>query len=176
MTEAKALRNLRNESEDALAWFIHQYNAYVTTVVYNIIGSSMDMSDVEEVVSDVFVTLWQNADAVHSVKGYLGTVARNKAKNKAREAGCDLSLDENSLTIEGPSLESLYEKQELSRAVKQAVLLMPPPDKEIFLRYYYYYQTVDEISTEMGINISTVKTQLRRGRQKLKVTLTRYLT
>ena len=176
MTEAKALRNLRNGSEEALEWFIHQYNAYVTTVVYNIIGTSMDMSDVEEVVSDVFVTLWQNADSVRSVKGYLGTVARNKAKNKAREAGCDLSLDENILVIEGPGPESTYEKKELSAAVKRAVFQMPPPDKEIFLRFYYYYQSLEDISTEMGINISTVKTRLRRGRQKLKVTLTRYLT
>lgn len=176
MTEAKALKKLQNGSEEALEWFIHHYNAYVTTVVFNIIGSSMDMADVEEVVSDVFVALWQNADAVHSVKGYLGTVARNKAKNKAREAGCDLSLDENILTIESPTLEGSYEKKELSAAVKRAVLLMPPPDKEIFLRYYYYYQTLEEISTEMGLNLSTVKTRLRRGREKLKVTLTHYLT
>ena len=176
MTEAKALKNLRNGSEDALEWFIHHYNGYVTTVVFNIIGSSMDMADVEEVVADVFVTLWQNADAVHSVKGYLGTVARNKAKNKAREVGFSLPLDESLLTIAGPGPESSYEKKELSAAVKRAVLLMPPPDKEIFLRFYYYYQSIEEISGEMGINISTVKTHLRRGRQKLKVILTRYLT
>lgn len=176
MTEAKALKNLRNGSEEALEWFIRHYNGYVTSIVFHIIGSSMDMADVEEVVSDVFVTLWQNADAVHSVKGFLGTVARNMSKNKVRDAGCDLSLDENILTIEGPSLEGSYEKKELSAAVKRAVLLMPPPDKEIFLRFYYYYQSLEEISGEMGMNISTVKTRLRRGRQKLKVTLTRYLT
>lgn len=176
MTEARALRKLQSGSEEALEWFIHHYNAYVTTVVFNIIGSSMDMADVEEVVSDAFVALWQNADTVHSVKGYLGTVARNKAKNKAREAGCELSLDDNILTVQGANLEVSYEKKELSAAVKQAVLRMPPPDKEIFLRYYYYYQTLEEISTEMHLNLSTVKTRLRRGRAKLKVTLAHYLT
>lgn len=176
MTEAKALSSLRKGSGDALEWFIHRYNGYVTTIVFNIIGTSMGMADVEEVVSDVFVALWQNADSVHSVKGFLGTVARNKAKNKAREAGCDLSLDESILVIDETSPESCFEKAELFAAVRRAVLLMPPPDKEIFLRFYYYYQTLEEISTEMGLNLSTVKTRLRRGREKLKAALTRYLT
>ena len=45
---------------------------------------------------------------------------------------------------------------------------MSHPDREIFLRHYYYCQTVSQISGEMGINVSTVKTKLRRGREKLR--------
>lgn len=176
MTEAAKLKKLRNGSEDALAWFIQKYSGYVTAVVFNIIGSSMDMADVEEVVSDTFVELWRNAEAVYSVKGYLGTIARNKAKNMARKVGSDLPLDENILVIDDATPEGHYEKKELATAVKRAVIVMPPPDKEIFLRYYYYYQTLEQIAAEMDMNLSTVKTRLRRGREKLKVTLTQYLT
>ena len=46
----------------------------------------------------------------------------------------------------------------------------------IFLRFYYYCQTLEEISKEMEIPLSTVKTRLRRGRHKLKDKLTQYIT
>lgn len=176
MTEAKALKELKKGSEEALAWFIHQYSPYVTTIIYSIIGSAMDISDVEEVASDVFFNLWKNAEKVHSPKGYLGTVSRNLAKNKLRELGYPLPLEDHMLNLGGLDPETKVEQKELSAAVKRAVLGMPPPDKEIFLRFYYYFQSLEEISAEMGINLSTVKTRLRRGRGKLRDTLSRYIT
>lgn len=176
MTEKQALKELRTGSEDALAWFIHQYTPYVTTIIYNIIGTYMDTADIEEVAADVFFTLWENAAAVHSVKGYLGTVARNRAKNKLRELTDDLPLKDHILIADEPDLEDLAQQKERCAAVKRAVLAMRQPDREIFLRYYYYYQSLEDISQEMGINLSSVKSRLRRGRVKLKQSLIRYIT
>lgn len=176
MTERKALKELRNGSEEALCWFIHQYTPYVSTVIHNIIGTYMDTADVEEVASDVFLALWENAATVNSPKGYLGTVARNKAKNKLRERNLSLPLMDEILVLEGLDLEQQVAEKELSAAVKRAVLEMPHPDKEIFLRFYYYYQSLEVISGEMGMNLSSVKSKLRRGRLKLKDSLLRYLT
>lgn len=136
----------------------------------------MDTADVEEVAADVFFALWENARQVHSPKGYLGTVARNKAKNKLRELTDDLPLKDHILLADELDLEEQTEKKELAAAVKRAVLTMRQPDKEIFLRFYYYYQSLEDISTEMDLRLSTVKSKLRRGRIKLKQTLLRYLT
>ena len=36
------------------------------------------------------------------------------------------------------------------------------------LRYYYNNEKIREISQAMDINISTVKTKLKRGRERLK--------
>ena len=176
MTEEKALRELKAGSEAALEWFIEDYTPYVTTIIHNIIGSFMDMSDVEEVAADVFYKLWENAETVHSPKGFLGTVARNLAKNKCRQMGYDLPLEEEILLVDEITPETEIEKKELNRAVKLAVLGLPQPDKEIFLRFYYYYQTMDVISQEMHINLSTVKTKLRRGRMRLRSVLVQYMT
>ena len=176
MTEAKALRELKNGSEEALAWFIDAYTPYVTAIIRSIIGDAMDLSDVEEAAADVFVALWQNARKVHSVKGWLGTVARNTAKNRFRQLGCDLPLEDQILIVDELTPETKIEKQELDAAVRRAVLGMPHPDREIFLRFYYYYQSQETISEEMDLNLSTVKTRLRRGRMRLRSDLARYLT
>lgn len=175
MTEAEALRELKKGSEAALEWFIDAYTPYVTAIIHNIIGDCMDMADVEEVASDVFLALWENARKVISPKGYLGTIARNRAKNKLRQLGFDLSLEEQILVLDTDGPEAVLEKQEQCRAVKRAVLTMPHPEREIFLRHYYYCQKLDAISEEMNIPLSTVKTKLRRGRARLGAQLSKYL-
>lgn len=176
MTEATALRELKKGSEEALVWFIDAYTPYVTAIIQGIIGDHMDMADVEEVASDVFFALWENARKVYSVKGYLGTMARNKAKNKLRSLDYDLPLEEQILVLEGGNPEDKLEEKERSKAVKRAVLGMPHPEREIFLRHYYYCQKVDTISAEMGIPLSTVKTKLRRGRARLGRELQKLIT
>ena len=173
MDEKSALRALKRGDETALAWMIDRYAAYVSTIIYNIIGSFMTVSDVEEAASDVFLTLWSNAEKVRpgKVKAYLSGVARNKAKEKTREMGRDLPLEDDVVLISDMDLERDIQAREQARFVRQAILAMRHPDREIFLRYYYYCQTVSQISEEMGINVSTVKTKLRRGREKLKEVL-----
>ena len=57
--------------------------------------------------------------------------------------------------------------------VRAAVEAMPLEDREIFLRHYYYFQPLARIAEELSMNLSTVKTRLRRGREKLKDELKR---
>ena len=170
MNEKSALRALKQKDEAALAWMIDRYSAYVSTIIYNIIGSFMTVSDVEEVASDVFLTLWSNAEKISpgKVKAYLSGIARNKAKEKTRETGHDLPLCDDILIVSDIDLERDFAAREQAGFIRQAVLAMRHPDREIFLRHYYYCQSVSQISEEMGINVSTVKTKLRRGREKLK--------
>lgn len=174
MTERKALKELQRGSQQALAWFIDKYTPYVSTIIYNIIGGDMSTADIEEVASDVFFALWNNAEKVRSssVKAYLGSIARNMAKNKYRERGNSLPLDEDILIVDHMTPETWFEQKELNARVRQAVLLMEYPDREIFLRFYYYGQPIRDIAEQMEINASTVRSRLSRGREKLRAELT----
>ena len=96
------------------------------------------------------------------------------SKNCLRQMGRKLPLEEDALEIPGPDdPPGDFERAEERRLVRQAVDSLPGQDREIFLRHYYYAQTVQEISAQMSLNGSTVKTRLRRGRMKLKQLLTR---
>lgn len=172
MTEAAALLRLQRGREDALAWFIDKYTAYVSTVIRYIIGGSMTEADVEEVASDVLLELWKQSDCVKlsAVRPWLGGVARNKARQKLRERGLTLSLDEDLIAIDDDLYENL-EQDERDRIVRAAVCAMEPTDRELFLRYYFHGQPIAAISKETGIPESTVKSRLRRGREKLRAAL-----
>ena len=52
-----------------------------------------------------------------------------------------------------------------------AVARLDRPQRELFVRHYYYGQTVREAALAMGLNLSTAKTWLRRGRETLKTIL-----
>lgn len=170
MNDRKALRELHTGSQESLVWIMNKYGGYVSTIVWNIIGSKMSISDAEEVVSDVFFALWTNSSAIRtdSIKSYLAGIARNKAKMKLRESGHTFVLDCNIIDCEIPNPEDEYVKKELSLLVKQSIDQIKEPDREILLRYFFYYQTMDTISSEMGINLSTVKTKIRRGKDSIR--------
>lgn len=176
MREEIILRKMQSGDPSGLEALMDAYIPYVSAIVWNILRGAMPPEDAEEVVSDVFLSAWSQAADLEPghVKGWLGAVARNKSKNRLRQIGQTLPLDDDALDVPGlddPVVE--LERAEEQTLVRQALDSLQPQDREIFLRYYYYAQTVAEISVDMGLNSSTVKTKLRRGRIKLKELLTK---
>ncbi|MGN8969683.1 RNA polymerase sigma factor [Intestinimonas sp. HCP28S3_D6] len=176
MREAAMLRKIRAGDPAGLEGLMTAYLPYVSVIVWNILRGAMPPEDGEEVVSDVFLAAWDQAADLRAghVKGWLGAVARNKARNKLRQAGKTLPLEENILELPDPSdpTEGLTREEERVQ-VRQAVEALLETDREIFLRHYYYAQTVREIAEAMELKEPTVKTKLRRGREKLKAMLTK---
>ena len=170
MDERNALRALKKRDESALVWFVTRYTAYVNTILSGIAGSILTVRDLEEMTSDVFMVLWRNADRIEpgKVKAYLSGTARNIAKDRLRKSGCEYPLDEDALTADDADLQRDLEIREQARIVKQAMENMGEPDREIFLRHYYYFQPLSQIAAAMNMNLSTVKTRLRRGRGRLR--------
>ena len=52
--------------------------------------------------------------------------------------------------------------------VWETVMSLGEPDSEIFVRRYKFDEKIKDISKAMGLNISTVKTRLSRGKRKLR--------
>jgi len=174
LTDAKALTQLQSGDQQALGWFIDRYGNYVGTIVKSILQDCMSHEDVEEVTADVFVTFWKSAEGLLplNLKGYLSRVARSLALRKLREKTQELPLEEDVLFVEEESLIEKLDQEQRDRRVREAVLSMTQPDQEIFLRHYYYCQSVAVIAEKMKMNPSTIKTRLKRGREKLRQYLT----
>jgi len=177
MGEDWIVRKIRAQDPAGLERMMNRYIAYVSAIVWNILRGSMTQQDAEEVVSDVFLAAWDQAEDLQPgfLKPWLGAVARNKAKNKLRMCGYTLSLEEDILELPDTTEPiNKIEKEEEAELVRRAVDSLHEPDREIFLRHYYYAQTVREISMEMRLNESTIKTKLRRGRARLRTILLRW--
>ncbi|MCL1799339.1 MAG: sigma-70 family RNA polymerase sigma factor [Eggerthellaceae bacterium] len=156
--------------EGALARIIDKYAAYVSTVVYNIIGASMTREDVEEVASDVFFAFWRNADKTTApkLKAYLGRIARNKAINKLRGFREDLPFEDDWVSVSEPSSEEALSEREERARVRKALSEMSETDRRIFLLYYYDCCSVTDIASKTGMGVEAIKKRLVRGRAKLQ--------
>ena len=168
MTEAELIKALRRGNPDALAELIDCCTPYISSVIARILRGRQ--ADVEELTADVFLAAWNNRDKLRpgQVKGYLGTIARNRAFNLLRSEHESLPLEDDILLLETDDPDRLLDRRETAHMVNQALSRLKRPQRELFVRHYYYGQTVQEAALTMGINLSTAKTWLRRGRETLK--------
>lgn len=174
MTEAVLLSRLQKGDSRALNKIMAQYGPYVQTIAANITIPPLQPEDVEEVSADVFLALWNNADAVEEgkLKAWLAAVTRNTAKNKLRSSHLAMPLENDYFILDVPDVEDELLEQELQRVTREAVNALPEPEHSIFVRHYFLYQKTAEIAEAMDLNASTVRSKLLRGREKLKEYLT----
>lgn len=172
--EIRLIKGIKSGNEKSLEKCIRQYTPYVAYIVGNIIGTALPQEDKEEVIADVFVTLWKKRDLLdenrsEKLSGYIGTIARNLSKNRLRDQykrclGHELDEAlESSVNIEEIMLNAEM-KEELQKCIDQ----MSEIDQRVFLKYYYYCKPVKVISEEENLSESAVKSKLMRGRQKIR--------
>ncbi len=176
MKDKRLILKLKKNEPKALNLIIERYSSYVYTVVRNIIGGYMSEEDIEEVVSDCFVNLWNNSDKIHEDKPlppYLAAIARNTAKNKFRSFCNEISFEE--ITDEPASRDSipeLIENYQTLCLIYDIIEQYKSCEKEIFIRYYFYGERLEDIAQKTGLTLSNCKTRICRTRKKLKKQLT----
>ena len=96
--EAKLLARIRNRERDSIDDAIRVYTPYLSTVLYNMVGNILSKEDIEEIVSDVFVALWKNAERIDPQKGtvrsYISAAARNFALKRLNKRTDHTNIDD----------------------------------------------------------------------------------
>lgn len=166
--EQELLRRLCRGDAAGLEELMERYTPYVSAVVARVLPGRPQ--EWEELTADVFLCAWRERKKLRpgKVKSWLGTVARNRALNRLRGQWELLPLEENVLVLSQDSPQRELEAREAAQLVREALDTLERSDRELFVRHYYYGQTVARTAEEMGMNLSTAKTRLRRGREKLK--------
>lgn len=164
--ESKLLRQLQKRHKNSINQAIEAYTPYLSTVLYNMIGNGLPKEDIEEIVSDVFVMLWKNADYIDLSKGtlrsYIAATARNFALKRLNKRKDYTNLDDVEIPVED---DFIVDNEQICVG---CVMRLGEPDNEIFVRFYRYDEKLKDISKATGLNISTIKTKLSRGKRKLK--------
>ena len=174
MREEALLRRLRADDTTALEEIIAAWSPYVFSVLSRRLGFFQTPEDLEELASDVFFSLWRHRKRLHSshLRGWLSRVAENAAKDFLRRQRLNTVSAEDCLTLSDSAAEALADTALRRQVLSQAMNRLDPESREIFRQYYYQGCTVEQIARTMNMNPSTVKSRLRRGRQKLKDVLT----
>ncbi len=171
METEQLAKRLKDDDETALEEVIDRFTPLVSTIIDNIAGQSLQTGDLEEVTSDTFITLWYNRSKIQpdKLKGFICCIAKNKAKDKLRTTARHRTVDIEEADFEDKFVVSeAIEAKIITEALRQALEQLGEPDREIILRHYYYYQSSSEISAVTGMKQETVKSRIKRAREKLK--------
>lgn len=173
MEDTRLIQQLRRHSRAALEDAIRRYTSYVSVTVWRTLsaGSSASREDVEEVVSDVFLSLWEHAGELHADKDlrpWLGAVARNKAIDRLRRAPAPLLPLSDTDAAPQPGPYETTEQREWAERLWKAVDAMDEPDRTLFFRYYWYGDRLKDVARALKLNLSTAKSRLLRGRKALR--------
>ena len=172
MDEHKILKRIRQGNSHGLDIAIRQYSAYVVTVIHNRACGCLSPEDEEEIASDVFLSLWQNAAKIEPgrLRSWLGRVSSNKTVDHLRRQKTTVPLEDYTMVVEDPQWEAVS-RREQAELVEQALQRLSPSDREIFYRYYDLCQSTAVIAEEMHMVPATVRSRLSRGRAALRDTL-----
>ncbi|TDO83698.1 RNA polymerase sigma-70 factor (ECF subfamily) [Flavobacterium chryseum] len=129
----------------------------------------------EENVQDVFMKVWQNRENLNleqSFKAYIFTIARNQAFNFLNKAVNEVLLKEEIFYESQKSHEQGdygIREADCKKLRKEAMKQLPPKRKQIFKMSRKKGMSYEEISQELGISINTVKNQMSKALESMRV-------
>lgn len=170
MTEEAIKKKLQERNTGALEELRQEYERYCAAIVRGILS---DPSDVEEVLSDVWMRVWTSIppNDPEYLRLYVARIARNLALNRLeyRNAGKRAALPVEEL--ETVTADCTLERQALRSALEAFLRQQRAEHRQMFLRRYWYGDDITEIAARYGCTQAKVTGILFRLRRKLKAYL-----
>jgi RNA polymerase sigma-70 factor, ECF subfamily len=179
LSDEQLLQAIVNGQSAALGLLYDRYGRLVFSLAVNILNNA---SDAEEVTQEVFLLLWKKAvtyrEELGKVSSWLSGVARHRAidalrRQAARPDGHSMdwsqAVEEPDLSDGSDPVENVIEKHQMAQRIKQAVATLPVEQQAVLELAYFQGMTQEEIATQTGEPLGTIKTRVRLAMQKLRI-------
>ncbi len=179
LDDAALIQLVTQRDEDALSQLYDRHYRLVFDVAVSVVH---DPALAEDVLLDVFYTVWQKADTYQPgrsrVTTWLVSIGRNRAIDALRRLGARAeghSVNWDSVPAlqtparDGP--ERAAEREIRRGSLHAALAQLPVEQKEVLALAFLQGYTHREIAERLQLPLGTVKTRVRLGMQKLRETL-----
>ena len=163
------------------AAFEELFNLYCQQLINFSRNYVKDKQIAENVVQDVFVSVWQNRtnlDPNKMIKAYLFTAVKNNSLKHLRHLNIENKGIEENLPFKSDDErpDKKLDEKEIELKIHQAINELPEKCMEIFKMNRFENLKYTEIAAILDISIKTVETQMGRALKKLRERLKPYLT
>ena len=144
---------------------------YYSRRCYYVYRILMDKEDAEDVVQELFLTLWNNRKKIEigeNVSGYLYRMAKNLALNHIRTETNYRSVLESREEPLSYYEENPLESEEFRLALNDCINRLPGRCKEVLLLHRVKGLKQKEIADQLSISVKTIKNQIWSSLQRLK--------
>jgi RNA polymerase sigma-70 factor, ECF subfamily len=152
---------------EALGEFYDRFASMANGLALRILRNT---SDAEEVVQEVFLQAWRQADRYDAARGtpeaWISTLARTRALDKLRRR----ASRREEASDAAPGTTSTPANVEVL-AVRKALDSLSGPQRRALELAYYDGLTQSEIATRLGEPLGTIKTRIRTAMLRLRESL-----
>lgn len=172
MTDEELIGLTQAGDELAFAELMSRYSRRIWKVI---IANSRQPRDAEEIRMDVWRAVWENIRGLRNVEsfgGWVHRIAHNACKRyyaAAGRSGNNIPCSDTDLTdrIDQDAVARFRETERYDD-VREAVHLLPDKVRRVAVLYYLELWNVQEIHTELGLAVGTIKTKLKQTRELLR--------
>jgi RNA polymerase sigma factor (sigma-70 family) len=173
------MRALASGSDDALRELYARY----APLVFGIATRSLERAAAEEVVQDVFLSLWRGAERFDPERGtlraWLLQIAHHRILNELRGRRRRVQLEpepdaanEAALEDPDPGPQGVLWLQFRRAAVRNALAELPPAQRQALALAFLEDLTHEQVAETLQLRLGTAKTRIRAGLAKLRAQLT----
>ena len=149
------------------------YTRHNVRVYRFVLRLTNDASLAEDLVSEVFIDVWRQADrfrAKSQVSTWLLAIARYKALSALRSRSGE-QLDEClAATIKDPADDpaAVLHNKDRAAVVRACLSQLSAIHREVIDLIYYHEKSIDEVAQIVGVPASTVKTRVFYARKRME--------
>lgn len=164
---------LKKQDKKRFEVFYKKYYRPLFTVAYRYVGNT---EIAEEIVHDVFITIWNKADQLNiqsSMKSYLFRSIVNSSLNHIKKEKTKSEKQSAYEIAVGQELDNVGDEtneveEKLLKGLEDALELLPDKCKQVMYLSRFGKLKQQDIADQMEISIKTVKNHLTYGFKKLR--------
>jgi RNA polymerase sigma-70 factor (ECF subfamily) len=167
------IEKVANQDRDAFSQLYDRFSTLVFTLALRMLRVR---SDAEDLLQEVFVQVWRQAQNYSAARGspeaWIINIARSRAIDKIRSIR---RMEKNFVLTDDPARAESGENVEASAAESEAKLTMnsalanlPEAQRKVLELAYFDGLTQTEIAEHLAEPLGTVKTRMRSGIQRLR--------
>lgn len=137
-----------------------------------IMRSGTSSHQAEEIVQDVMLTIWRKAAMFDphraQVSAWIYQIARNRQIDIARKENRPMPEELREEPGREPDASQILGVEQEAGQLKKALAGLKPEQREIIEKAYLGELTHQEISTQTGLPLGTIKSRIRLGLERLR--------
>ena len=175
--DVQLIHRILSGNEEAFSALVRKYQKSVHALAWRKIG---DFHIAEEIAQDAFIQAYKNLATLRNPKqfaGWLYVIANNLCKrwHQSNKPAMQ-SLEATSVAeVEGSSYRRYVSEQRETEAmehhheiVKELLETLPESERTVVTLHYLGEMTAKEIGNFLGVSVNTIKSRLRRARERLQ--------